>query len=998
MSRMSARPDTMPFRPRRVRAWAVRPGWAAAIMFAAILCLLTAGALAASQVPSGTQAGSARPVALPANVERLETRGGITKYRLKSNGMPIYLAENHAAPVVTFMVVYHVGSRNEAPGNTGSAHLLEHMLFNKSTENFGKAHGHPTFQTVLHEAGADFASTNMTTWNDRMNGYSTLPADRLDLAMRIEADRLARGLILNEERQPEMSVVRNEYEIGENNPSNALGKALVGAAIVAHPYHWDTIGYRSDIEGVSTDTLRQHYRNFFWPDNSEAILVGDFDRAKALALFDREFGGLAKSIRPIPIVITTEPPQEGERRVAVRRPGQIGLVQIGYIRPGALDPDFASVDVLSTILGSGVNSRFYQALVETGLASDVSTANYPFRDPYPLIFEATVSPSSTHEKVEAALKAAAYELAKNGVTEIELKRAQKQIEVAVIRSRDGTYNLAESLGEALASASWERWDGTLDQLRAITADDVRRVAAKYLVPDHATVGWFVPVAADTATAPAPATTTPAAPAVGGSAGTGAPGAGGAPASPAVITAGSMAGGLAGGTSPAETKAGAAPGTVESGDRPDSGAAAGSIPFAKRTLHRVLPNGITLDVVENHAVPTVALQAMILAGRMTAPAGKPALPQLTAMMLTRGTTERDKRAIAAALDGAGARLDFDATVFEATVTGSGLSRDAGMLLEILAEELRAPAFSKEEMAKARAEMKTAVLRAAENTSTRAFDRLTQIAFGAGHPYHAPTTEEMLASLDAATRDDLMAFHASRYNGASLILTIAGDVRAEDIAAQVEKLFGALPKGARSAFTQPATSPGAPVREVVTMRGKANMNFIYGFPSGLRRTDPDYEAALIANAAVGQDAMSSRIGKRVRDTEGLSYNLASRYQMSDMLDGVWMVNVAVAPMNLAKALDSTREEFEKYCREGITDAEVEAQKTYFAGNYQVRLGSNAGIASALAVAEKFGYGPSYLDEFPNRIRKVTRDQVNAVIKARMHPDKLILVVAGDIDRLP
>src|SRR5439155_13971087 len=206
---------------------------------------------------------------LPRNVERLDSLGGITQYRLKSNGMAILLARNDAAPVVTFEVVYHVGSRNEAPGNTGSAHLLEHLLFNKSTKNFGRALGHKTFQEVLFQAGCDYSSTNMSTWYDRMNGYSTLPSDKLELAMKIEADRLGRALILDAERQPEMTVVRNEYEIGENNPEQALYKAVVSASIQAHPYHWSTIGYRSDIEGVSTGKLREHYKAFFWPDNAE---------------------------------------------------------------------------------------------------------------------------------------------------------------------------------------------------------------------------------------------------------------------------------------------------------------------------------------------------------------------------------------------------------------------------------------------------------------------------------------------------------------------------------------------------------------------------------------------------------------------------------------------------------------------------------------------------------------------------------------------------------
>src|SRR5437667_8384414 len=294
---------------------------------------------------------------IPANVEWVDSLGGITQYRLRSNGMTILLARNAAAPVITFEVVYHVGSRNEAPGNTGSAHLLEHLLFNKSTQNFGRANGHKTFQEVLYEAGCDCSTTNMTTWFDRMNGYSTLPADKLELAMRIEADRLGRALILDKERQLEMTVVRNEYEIGENNPSVELNKAVIGAAILAHPYHWDTIGYRSVIEGVSTEKLREHYKNFFWPDNAEAILVGDFDPVDALRRFDREFGGFPRSKAPIPAVITVEPPQEGERRVTVSRPGEMGLVEIANLRRGSLDADYIPLAVLATILSGGVISR-----------------------------------------------------------------------------------------------------------------------------------------------------------------------------------------------------------------------------------------------------------------------------------------------------------------------------------------------------------------------------------------------------------------------------------------------------------------------------------------------------------------------------------------------------------------------------------------------------------------------------------------------------------------
>jgi zinc protease len=891
--------------------------------------------------------------ALPANVERVEQFRGIEQYRLKSNGMTILLAPDRSSPVFTFMVVYHVGSRNEAPGNTGSAHLLEHMIFNKSTENFGRARGHKTFQEVLYEAGADAGSSNMTTWYDRMNGYSTLPSDKLDLAMRIEADRLQRGLILDSERQSEMSVVRNEFEIGENNPFQALFKATVAASIQAHPYHWPTIGYRSDIEGVTTEKLREHYRTYFWPNNAQAILVGDFDTEKALALFDREFGGFKPSPHEIPKVITVEPPQEGERRVVVRRPGNLGLVMVGYIRPGAMHPDFIALEVLSNILADGVNSRLYRALVDKGLASNVNSYNFTLQDPYPLLVSTTLSPGKNHEEVEAAIKAAVAELAEKGVSDAEVRRAQQQIEVSVVRSRDGTYNFARNLGEYVASVSWKKFLTYVDEIKAVTPADVQRVAARYLVADQATVGWFVPGAVPKRpeVANVVPTTLPVA--------TPEPAVAARPAAPTVKRT-----------------------------------------FAERTVRKVLPNGIILDVMETRAVPTVAIRGIAIAGEATAPPGKPALPALVARMLQRGTTSRTKEQIGALLDDVGATRSYATSLTEASLSVNGMARDLPLLLDVVADELKSPAFGAEELAKAKKELETDYLRADDDTSTRALQRLSQRVYPKAHPYHAPERAEKVASVAAITEAELREFHRARYTGAGLILAIVGDVDAAKTVAMVEKALGDIPRGERASFARlPRTAaPEKAAREAVTMRGKANMNLVFGTASGLRRKDADYEAALVANAALGQTALSSRLGRRVRDTEGLTYQIYSRYGFSDELDGLWFANVNVAPQNLAKAMKSTGEVIEQFAREGASDAEVEAQKSFFAGNYQVNLGSNAGIAAALVTAEKFGFGPRYLDEYPARIRAVTTAQANAAMKKYFHADRLNVIVAGDLDQLP
>jgi zinc protease len=550
-------------------------------------------------------------------------------------------------------------------------------------------------------------------------------------------------------------------------------------------------------------------------------------------------------------------------------------------------------------------------------------------------------------------------VAARGVTESELSKTREQIEVSVIRSRDGTYNLASSLGEAVASANWKWFVQYIDNMKQVTPADVKRVAATYFVPDHATVGWFEPI--DPSAAPAVAASEASKPAEAESRKT-----------------------------PAKTTRKSA--SVK-GQAPAVGAS-----FASRTTRRVLPNGIRLDIVENHSVPTVSVQALLLSGGMTAPTGAPSVPYLASEMVQRGTTTRNKNEIAALLDKAGAQLSFFSNLQETIATASGLSRDTQLLLELLADEILHPSFPDSELVKAKSEYRSVVLRNAENTSLRAFDRLTQVVYPDGHPYRSPTAEEMIASVEKVTVEDLRRFHAERYVGSGLVIAVVGDVEAAKVVSMVEKLFGSLPAGTSPTYDLPRASVNDPLREAVTLRGKANMNLIYGHASGLRRSDPDYEAALLANAAVGQTSLSSRIGKRVRDTEGLSYSLSSRFNMTDYLDGVWSVNVAVAPANLNRAMASTLDEVQKYVREGITPEELESQKSFFAGNYRVRLGSNAGVAGALLTAEKFGYGPEYLDQFPERIKRVTLEETNAAIKKYLHPDKLHVVVAGDLEKIP
>lgn len=414
-------------------------------------------------------------------------QAGIRELRLRSNGLRVLLLKNSVAPVVTFAIVYHVGSRNEAVGYTGATHLLEHLMF-KGTPEYNRESG-TAIAAVLEAIGARF---NATTWFDRTNYYETIPSDRLEIAVRLEASRMRGARLRDEDRAPEMTVVRNEFERGENSPFQVLYKDTFAFAFREHPYHHPTIGWRSDIEGVSTARLKEFYDVFYHPNNATAMIIGDFAEEDALGILERHFGPIPPSPAPIPLVYTVEPPQEGERRFAVRRAGQVAWCSLSWRTVQATHADTHPLAVLGNVLGGGITSRLYQALVENSLALSVTVVPWQLRDPGLFSVFAPVRPGVEPAAVEAVVRKEAARVGREGVSEAELEKARVQIEAEVIFDRDSTDQIASSLSEAIAVADW-RWYADYPQaVRAVSRDDVQRVARTYLQDDGLTVGTFLP--------------------------------------------------------------------------------------------------------------------------------------------------------------------------------------------------------------------------------------------------------------------------------------------------------------------------------------------------------------------------------------------------------------------------------------------------------------------------------------------------------------------------
>ena len=443
--------------------------------------------LALAALISATASGAAEPPPSVAGFTFVKTVGPISEYRLDTNGLQVLLLPEHSSPTLTFMVTYRVGSRNEVTGTTGSTHLLEHLMF-KGTPKFNRDKGNSIDQFVERVGGQYNASTSF----DRTNYFANIGSENLEGYMAIEADRMRNLSLRESDRKTEMTVVRNEFEIGENNPGEALEKEIYAAAYIAHPYHHPTIGWRSDIENVPIEKLRDFYSTFYWPDNSTVSVIGDFDPTKVLGLLKKYYGSYPKAPHPIPTIYTEEPEQTAPRRIIVKRAGELGVVAIAHKIPPATHPDQAAIKVLDNILTEGKNSRYYRALTDKNLTTGVNGDAGFLHDASLHILFAGLAPNVTHEQVEKVALDELERVKQDGVTDAEVASAASQFLAGAAYGRDGSFNVASRLNEFIAAGDWTLYVTGEDAIQKVTAADVKRVANAYFVEDKRTTGWFIP--------------------------------------------------------------------------------------------------------------------------------------------------------------------------------------------------------------------------------------------------------------------------------------------------------------------------------------------------------------------------------------------------------------------------------------------------------------------------------------------------------------------------
>lgn len=409
------------------------------------------------------------------------------------NGLEVILREVHSAPVISFWIGYRIGSRNERTGQTGISHWVEHMMF-KGTDKFPAG----VLDREIDRAGGQwnaFTSTDYTMY------YATLPAERIDLALEAEADRMANAIFEQEEAESERTVIISERQGSENSPMFWLNEEVRAAAFRVHGYHHTILGDMADLQMISREDLEAHYRTHYAPSNAVIVAVGAFHTQDMLAKIESHFAHLPTAQRPT-LFNRPEPEQQGERRVIVERPGNTAFLSIAHHVPNALHDDWFKLEVIDSVLtGAGGSidnktSRLYKALVKSGIAAGVDGGMSETLDPYLYDITVTINDDYTHEDAEKVILAEIERIQQEGITEKEMLKAKKQAKAAFAYSTESVTNQAYWLAQSAILGDLYWYDSFLDKLNAVTLEDVQEAAQQYLIQKKRITGWLVPTGGD----------------------------------------------------------------------------------------------------------------------------------------------------------------------------------------------------------------------------------------------------------------------------------------------------------------------------------------------------------------------------------------------------------------------------------------------------------------------------------------------------------------------
>ncbi|WP_026452337.1 M16 family metallopeptidase [Aequorivita capsosiphonis] len=890
--------------------------------------------------------------------ERVQELGGVEEYLYTPNGLKILLVQDNAAPVVNVQMVYDVGSKYEVSGNTGSTHLLEHLMF-KGTEKFNKKKG-TSIDSELTRYGAQM---NATTWNDRTNYYETIPSDKMELAIEIEADRMRNLLLLKEDKEAEMTVVRNEFERGENNPNSLLSKEIWATAYMAHGYHHSTIGWRSDIENMPMKVLRDFYDTYYWPNNAWLTVVGDFQKDNLFKLVDTYFGKISKASHVIPQPYTEEPPQYGPRKIEISKAGETSVNTVAYKIPGTLDKDIPALIILAKALGDGPSSVLNKEFVDAGLAYYAGASASQFAENGLFTVTLGFNPEKDSEEMNTKLLETLEKVKKDGVLQADIDRIIANLNAQTILGRDGSGSIASELTEFISGGDWTEYINESKKLAKVTAADVKRVADKYLVLDQSTTGFFIP-----------------------------------------------------------KKAGSNPETVE-GEAKRSSETDGKYFYrnpemfvdgsneVKTTLEveikavtetpgnedfiRKTVAGIDVIIKKTGAKGYVTVAGSFPIGEFFNGKNNEMIPTLTTSMLSKGTTKNDKFQFSQKLEKLGVDIYVSSDNDNVSLGFKSLSKDVDTVIALLAEELRNPLFDEKEFDLLKEQFIGNMQPGLSDPGTQGNIALTQSLYPKGHPNYSNSIEKTIENIKDVKLADIKAFHKKYFGPADMHLVFVGDVDTKPVYKSLEKNFKNWSGGVKRSSKNYDVKKGNALTKVVSIPEKPSADLFIGQYTGMRRSNADFLPFLIGNSVLG-GGFSGRLMLTVRDEAGLTYGISSRQSGYTFADGYWFINASFNPELFATGEEATLKELKKWSEKGITAAELKDKKSSLIGAFKIGLATTRGMAANILAVVERGEQPSYIYEYPAMLEAVTLKQVNEAIKKYIDVDKLVIIKAGSLDQ--
>jgi len=885
----------------------------------------------------------------PAKVEvpvKLGTVEGITEYKL-ANGLRVLLLPDASKPVVTVNLTIFVGSRHEGYGETGMAHLLEHLLF-KGTPTY------PNIPKALRDHGA--SNFNGTTWVDRTNYYETLPAtdENLEFGIAMEADRMVNSNVKREDLISEMTVVRNEFEMGENSPESILSQRMMASAYEWHNYGKSTIGNRADIERVPIENLQAFYRRYYRSDNAMLVVAGKFAEAKALDHIVKYFGTIKKPTDPLRGDYTEEPAQDGERFVNLRRVGTVGAAGLVYHVPAGSHPDYAAIEILEDALTAAPSGRLYKALIEGKKASSVRGSVYPWHDPGVIELVAKVEGKSS-EVVRDLMIETVENLAKNPIADAEVDRSKVRYQKLVEQVLSSTDQFAIQLSEWAAAGDWRLFFLHRDRIEKVTAADVNRVAKQYLTRNNRTVGVYIPSEkADRAEIPA---------------------------SPKVAEMVKDYKGRA---------------AVSSGEAfeptPEN--------LDKRVARGKLGGLSTAVLTKKTRGEVVHLQMIVRFGNETSLAGLNTPAEMLGAMLRRGTTKSTREQLSDKLDKLGAQLRLSSDTGNLTV---GLEVKRGNLpeaLSLVGEILREPSFPQAEFDILKRETLERLNSSKTEPQALAAARLRQTVsqYPKGDVRYVATIDEKIAEVQATTLESVKELYLKQLSAQAGELAIVGDFDAPATLKQIGvSLDGWVSPTKYARIVREASKVVKAGRQVIDTPDKANAVYIGGTVVAMKDTDADYPAMLLANYLLGEAPLASRLSNRVRGEEGLSYGIGSNFG-AGTLDplGRFIVFAITNPKNMEKVDKIIEEEIAKFIKDGASASEVNEGRDALVKKMQVGRASDRALVGELAGYLQNGRTYAYDSELEKKIGELTPDQVTAAFRKIIDPKKLVIIQAGDFKK--